>query len=133
MDQLSRACSLNPWTFMKFASRRWKDFLELFPMVYHKCIYENIWTPKFDPENGGPSTEFWKCQKLSVGWFQSWSLDQLSRACSFNPWTFMSCIGMRWKDLFKLFTKVYIKVIYEVINTFKIEPENGVPTLNSWD
>jgi len=45
----------------------------------------------------------------------------------------MSCIGMRWKDLFNLFTIVYIKVIYEAINTFKIDPENGVPALNSGD
>ena len=45
----------------------------------------------------------------------------------------MSCVGMRWKDLFKLFTTTYRKFIYEAINTFKIDPENGVPALNSGD
>jgi len=38
---------------------------------------------------------------------------------------------MLWKELLKLFTTIYGKIIYKAINTPKISFENRVPTLNS--
>jgi len=104
--------------------------------INHGALYNGIWQVHLWihlhlqnwPRKSGLKTSFWKFQKLSVGWVQSWSLDQLSRACSLNPWNFLRFSSRRWKDLFKLFTTIYRKVIYEAINTFKIEPENGGPS-----
>jgi len=90
---------------------RWKELFKLFTTVYRKVIYETINTFKIEPENGGPSTKFWR---LSVG-CESWSLDQLHGVCSPNPLTYRGCVSNHWKDLIMLFKYIYNLLIHITI------------------
>jgi len=139
-------------------SRRWKDLLELFTMIYGKYIYESICTFKSTPKIGSQNW-FLEFQKPSVGWVQSWSLDQLSRlvlSILELSWSLRVAVGkISWSSFQWYITSAFIKTyelpnltlkmgsqhwILEIsktkcwleINTFKIEPENGGPRTKFW-
>jgi len=108
LDQLWSMCSCNPWICMSCVSRRWKDLLKLFKLIYVKAICETIKTPKINPKKRVLPLDS-MCLVLKC---TSWSLDQLWGSRSRVPWTCRSCVSMHWKELLKLFNLVYSSFIY---------------------